>query len=533
MIRPLAGWSLMSLCAWTVSIQCGASPDEPPAPPKYALVLANGHYSVEPLQNPLSDAALVAHALEKTGFQVEVHSDLNRSDFYEAINVFTARLPPGSVSLIYFAGHGMQIHGINYLIPVDMVPTSETGVASRAFALSVILDKVQAAKSVVNIVVLDACRNDPFKPASPLALRGYADLGLARVVSPKGTVIAYSTAPGQLADDGKGGANSPYSSTLAFELQRPGLTVEQVLKGVGDSVRRKTLDDQQPWFESSLVDDFYFVPPTGVQVSLVPKSAALGTQTAEATRGMGQDDNTWYSQMTAGEWSQFDAHVDQRLQDVTTDDFIAIERRARTGEAVAETKLGRLYSTGADLTAPVANIHAIPGSQPQLKKIMRIEPDRSKALYWLSQAAEAGFPPAQAALGELYSQRGIVDRNDAAARDWMTKAAASDYPRAHLDLNNLAALDYKQGTQFRDEDWSGLQEGKTTTAQALESFGPPQQTIPDGANIIYVYRYSVITATPGQPNYSQSVSLVFSPDGILVSKSRHSSNTADSNPLTN
>lgn len=236
-------------------------------PVKRALVISNSRYEASPLKNPGADADLIARALKATGFGVDRRSELNRSGLYAAVRDFSASLPDGAIALVYYAGHGMQINGSNYLIPVDMLPTSESGVASRAFAASAMIEKLHGSRAGVSIVVLDACRNNPFRPPSSQLNRNFDNLGLAKIVSPRGMVIAYSTAPGQLAEDGSRGGNSLYTEALAGEVQKPGQTIEQVLKNVGEAVRRKTYEEQQPWFESSLIDDYYFLPPNGVEIA--------------------------------------------------------------------------------------------------------------------------------------------------------------------------------------------------------------------------------------------------------------------------
>lgn len=242
-------------------------PSKAAEPERHALVIANSGYSVSPLKNPLADAALIEEALTEVGSKVDVVANLTRGGMYEAVNQFTNSLPTGATALVYYAGHGMQISGKNYLLPVDILPTSESGVMTRSFAFSHLTEKLHQSKAATSIVVLDACRNNPFKNQQPSARRSFEGLGLARIVTPRGMILAYSTAPGQLAEDGLGRPNSFFSASLAREIRRQGLTIEQVLKNVADTVRRETFDDQQPWFESSLVSEFYFTPPPGTVIA--------------------------------------------------------------------------------------------------------------------------------------------------------------------------------------------------------------------------------------------------------------------------
>ena len=405
-------------------------------PPRFALVLANASYTVSPLRNPLSDGELMAASLRRAGFTVAQAQNLDRSGFYDTVRRYVQGLPAGAVSVLYYAGHGMQIRGSNYLIPVDMVPTSEAGVSARAVALPAMLEKLQGSKATLNIVILDACRNNPFKPQPAVARRAYEGLGLARVASPRGMVVAYSTAPDQLADDGGRASNSFYTQALAGQIDKPGLTIEQILKNVGDSVRRKTLDDQQPWFETSLVDDFYFHPPPGVRLSLLPRPAP-SQRPGGSGRGMSSEAN-WYTPMTAAEWSKLDRDIARRVEYLTQDELPELEKRARDGGLVAQTTLGLVYRDGvrSGQADGAAGDWRTRERQPA---VVRGNASNLLALRWLRLAAEAGFPPAQVELGEMYYEGKYVDRDLDQALYWLDLAAVADYPRARIDKAQLAA----------------------------------------------------------------------------------------------
>lgn len=230
-----------------------------PAPAKCALVIGNAKYlgKGRALANPEADALLVGQSLKSMGFSVAPHTNLSRKEMLQAVADFAESLPEGATSFVFFAGHGMQIGGANYLIPVDMQPNSEQSVQLTAYPLKNLLERLSASKSAVNIVALDACRNNPFQPEILVRLRSITSReGLAAVPAPRGTLVAYSTAPGQLAADGKN-ANSLYSALLAKALLEPQLSVEQVFKKVGQLIRKETSDNQIPWFESSLSDDYF------------------------------------------------------------------------------------------------------------------------------------------------------------------------------------------------------------------------------------------------------------------------------------
>ncbi len=197
-------------------------------PAMHALVIGNSNYTNKPLTNPKQDALLMADTLKQIGFKTTLASDLDRKSFFSTIRTFYNTIPKGSVALVYYAGHGVQISGANYLIPVDMTLTSERGVEVNAFPLKSMIDGFSQTKSTVTIIILDACRNNPFQPKNPSKYRSLEKMGLAKVSTPRGTIIAYSTAPGQLAEDGLGNKNSIYTSTLSDEIKKPGTPIEVI-----------------------------------------------------------------------------------------------------------------------------------------------------------------------------------------------------------------------------------------------------------------------------------------------------------------
>ncbi len=174
----------------------------------------------------------------------------------QAMLDFGRKLREGvDASVFYYAGHGVQSHGVNYLIPVDAKIADEAELDLQAVDVNAFLEVMEGSSSKVNIVILDACRNNPFVTASRSGTRG-----LAMVSAPRGTYIAYSTAPGQVAQDGADG-HSPYTEALAAAIQRPGLQLEDTFKVARRAVLKQTADKQIPWESSSIVGDFYFRPP--------------------------------------------------------------------------------------------------------------------------------------------------------------------------------------------------------------------------------------------------------------------------------
>ena len=195
--------------------------------------------------------------LKELGFDVISSLDLSQNDMKRAIKTFAQKLEAGgrgTVGLFYYAGHGVQVGGRNYLIPVSAKISSAVDVEIESIDLEVVTNAMNVAGNGFNVVVLDACRDNPFKSSTRSLSRG-----LARINAPKGSLIAYATSPGDVAADGEG-ENSPYTAALVKTMQEPGLTIERVFKRVRLQVHEETKETQTPWESSSLTGDFYFLP---------------------------------------------------------------------------------------------------------------------------------------------------------------------------------------------------------------------------------------------------------------------------------
>jgi hypothetical protein len=217
-----------------------------------ALVIGNSAYRAAPLQNPVNDAEDMAELLSTLQFKVTLKKNVDRRAFEESIRHFGRQLSNGGVGLFYFAGHGMQVEGRNYLVPVDARIESESDVRYEAVDAGYILGKMEDARNHLNLVILDACRNNPFS-------RNFrsAERGLARMDAPAGSLIVYATAPGEVAADGHE-RNGIFTKYLIRHMQTPNIPVEQVLKRARIDVAAETKQRQIPWESSSLMGDFYF-----------------------------------------------------------------------------------------------------------------------------------------------------------------------------------------------------------------------------------------------------------------------------------
>ncbi len=246
------------------------------APNKIALVVGNGAYKVSRLKNPANDAAAVAQTLRDLGFKVDERKDLELNGMKASIEGFGRSIKDASIALFYYAGHGVQVNGHNYLIPIDADIESEQEVEYKSVNAGLVLAKMAGARSTTNIVILDACRDNPFA-------RSFRSLnrGLASMDAPNGTFVAYATAPGSLASDGAG-ENGLYTSALVRIMKEPGLKIEDVFKQVRTFVRMKTRGRQVPWESSSLEGDFYFNPGTTIPASSAPTDVTLSVPPEKA-----------------------------------------------------------------------------------------------------------------------------------------------------------------------------------------------------------------------------------------------------------
>ncbi|NTV42183.1 MAG: SUMF1/EgtB/PvdO family nonheme iron enzyme [Syntrophobacteraceae bacterium] len=230
---------------------------EGPAKPeqRVALVVGNSTYEAAPLRNPLNDARSMGRTLGELGFDVVVRENLTQKEMKMEIQAFGQKLQKGGVGLFYFAGHGIQVNGRNFLIPVGAKIEHEKQVEYEGVDAGSVFAEMEFARNRLNIVILDACRDNPFARSFRST-----SMGLASINAPTGTLIAYATSPGSVANDGPG-ENGVYTGELIKAMQVEGLRIEDVFKQVRGSVREATQGKQIPWESSSLEGDFYFKPP--------------------------------------------------------------------------------------------------------------------------------------------------------------------------------------------------------------------------------------------------------------------------------
>jgi uncharacterized caspase-like protein len=290
---------------------------------RVALVVGNSAYrNVAVLDNPANDAKLLASTLSSLGFTLVgggAQLDLDKASLDRVVQAFGAQLSGADVGLFYYAGHGVQVRGENYLIPVDANPTKEVDVDFQMLDANLVLRQMEGAGTRLNIVVLDACRNNPFGGRG-LAVGRAPDVennrmrasggGLAQMQAPEGTLISFATQPGSVAQDGANG-NSPYARALADTIRKPGLGIFDAFNQIGLQVKRATGGAQQPWVSSSPIDgSFYFVAPSPAGVPAVALAAPEASMTAP-TQGSqpAADETAWLEAVKTGTAASFNNYL--------------------------------------------------------------------------------------------------------------------------------------------------------------------------------------------------------------------------------
>jgi hypothetical protein len=239
----------------------------PPPEQRVALVIGNSNYQTAPrLANPGNDAQSVAQLLNSAGFEVTQATDLTRGEMIKVVQDFSNRVSergPRTVAMVYYAGHGVQVAGENYLLPVDARISAPADLDGNSLRLVDVMGTLESIPSRMRIVVLDACRNNPFPEVND------AGRGLAIVDAPNGSIVGYSTSPGMEAQDGDGN-HSPYTSAFLNTARVPNLPIEQLFKRVRLEVNTATNGRQTPWESSSLTSDFTFFGDTVMAAGRAP-----------------------------------------------------------------------------------------------------------------------------------------------------------------------------------------------------------------------------------------------------------------------
>ena len=359
---------------------------------RVALVIGNAAYESNALKNPVNDAELISDALKQAGFRVTTVKNANRGQMEEAIKQFGRELQPDSTALFYYAGHGVQHEGKNYLLPIGAIGSIQKPgqIDDRAISAAYVLGAMEDSR--IKLVFLDACRDAPFAFSRSLSR------GLAPMSKSGGTLISYATMPGTTAADGDS-RNSPYARSLAKWMREP-LKIEDILKQVGSDVEKETGGKQSPEYTTAVRTDFFFTapttPPTGESVAAAPEVA----QDADVT----QQDTIAILVEAKEAYDKEDYERARRLA----------QPLAEAGNDLAQACLGALYKEGKG-----------------------VKQDYAKARAWYEKAAAQGNGVAQAYLGMLYEEGKGVKQDYGKAREWYEKAAAQGNKDAEEALQRL------------------------------------------------------------------------------------------------
>ncbi len=378
---------------------------------RVALVVGNASYVQSPLKNPVNDARAMRDKLKRMDFDVVMRENLKARDIGGALREFRSKLRPGSIALFFYAGHGLQIRGENYLPAVDAEISSEEDVPHQSLNVNTVLNTMEDSKSGVNLVLLDACRNNPFTRG----FRSGAGSGLARIQAPSGTLIHYATRPGSVAEDGDG-ANGTYTAALLAQIDEKGVPIEQALKRVTVRVKNATKGKQEPWMEGSLTGDFYFIITGPAQITIQPSPVDA-------------DAAAWQAAEKANTAAAYQAYLSEYPKGLYA--------------SAARVKLASLTSASEPLPAAPAS----PPATTRPKSETVVSEDRDTALWQQVQAS---------ATREYY------------------ETYLREFPRgkyvalARSELKRLAAQEKEQQAQLERQAWEKAQQ--INSEQAYQSY---------------------------------------------------------------
>jgi TPR repeat protein len=441
---------------------------------RVALVIGNSAYrNVSKLVNPANDARLVASTLRDLGFTLVgggAQIDLDKAQFEAAVQTFGDKAQGADVGLFYYAGHGVQLRGKNFLAPVEANLAKEADVYLQMVDAEAVLSQMEGSGARLNLVVLDACRNNPFGGGNLRAIGG----GLAQMEAPQGTLISYATQPGNVAQDGADG-DSPYTKALVQTVRRPGMGLFDVFNEIGLSVKRATGGAQQPWVASSPIEGgFYFTgKTTGAETTAaldsgkyeglespdrpdpaLDKAAALSLHVAMAALSTARDSQAPPADAQQGAATPVsadqkaavapEAPLDPQAAIGACDRFASIRLSPIRPADVATAEFDRADAARAAAACRVA-LSAQPG-KPRLmfalgRALMRTGGDEAEAVGLFQSAAAAGYAGAMNSLGWAYANGAGVARDPAEAVRWWRKGADI----GNTDAMSRLAFAYERG----------------------------------------------------------------------------------------
>ena len=395
---------MKKLSLWIIVHIVFTAHSQAPINKKVALVIGIQHYSaIAPLRNTLNDAHDMAATLKKKGFEVmELYDPETKRELQDGLMKYFNRVvgDPELAGLIYYSGHGMQVDGVNYLIPTRADPKVKADLDDQCVKMEYLMKVLEEAGNPLNILIMDACRNNPFRGFS----RG-TERGLNIVDTPKGSYIVYATKPGSVASDGEG-VNGLFTSKLLKYINEPSLNIEQVFKKVAKDVAEESHDEQRPWISSDYTGDFYFTQT----VNEVRKDSEFKTDKSAVEVGSVATREVATESLHDPEELYTSAKALLASEKISEAVF-NFERAGNSGHVKSQTELGNLY-----------------------RKNAQVEQDYSKSLAWFRKAADQGDLLAQNAVGEFYLNGLGVSEDHPAALSWFQKAANKNYPGAQFNI---------------------------------------------------------------------------------------------------
>lgn len=397
---PALGRAWALSCGWVMLLALCVLPIAATAQPqqRVALVIGNSDYTKAPLRNPVNDANDIAAALNRLGFQVTLRTNVNRAQMRAAIRDFGQSLRAGGVGLFYYAGHGVESKGRNFLIPVGANLTSEFELEDEALEANAVLRAMEEAGNPTNIMIMDACRDNPFARSWRSASRG-----LAQMNAPSGSFIAFATAPGSVAADGTG-RNSPFTRHLVASLSQADLDIDRVFTRVTAAVAQETGRQQVPWKSSSLTGVFSF-SGTAQPVALAPSPTSAPTAVVDPSIN---DRVFWESVKDSRNPEELRAYLSQ------------FPRGLFSG--LAATRLRSLEAAPATAAPPAPSVQPVNLTAEEayrqgvrLAEATGAARNDPEAIRLFRFSAERGNASAQVYLGWMYENERGVARDDAEA----------------------------------------------------------------------------------------------------------------------
>jgi hypothetical protein len=395
-------------------LMCAAMGSLAHAEKRVALVVGNSAYRAVPaLPNPAADARLMSDTLLSLGFFVVgggAQLDLDKAGFDDVLQKFGTELIGADVALFYYAGHGVETHGLNYLVPVDAHPADAGDVFAQMNGISDILDRMEKSGTRINLVLLDACRDNPFPNRGVRSATG----GLAQLQAPLGTLISFATQPRSVSLDGDDG-HSPYARALAATMRRPGFGLFKTFNEVGLAVEKATHGRQLPWVSSSPISgNFYFAGKPAPAASDTTASASLVQQALTSPSG------------------------DSSRRDLVTDCDLFAAMPYDTGHApdLAGVEVDKINvkAAASACNEAMTRYPDVARFTFEAGRVATAQNDHAEARRLYDKAAAAGYAMAMNNIGGNYEGGSGVARNYAEANRWYAKAVAAGEPIAMIDL---------------------------------------------------------------------------------------------------